>query len=166
MRLQRSLKKDTDYNTSIIILPLVCGFWRRLTKSLGMSLDALSQLIAIVREHVNELLRSTISLTCFSVSFSEPWPWILKLNFPTLSVNDIFDSGFWIFCFIFSGKSIHDMSEFTPTIQSPWGVRLLSLVISKVFSCSDKTCSCHVNGIVNFMIFWNFWDINILFVLF
>ena len=97
MRLQQSLKKDTDYNTSIIILPLVCGFWRRLTKSLGMSLDALSQLIAIVREHVNALLRSTMSLTCFSVSFSEPWPWILKLNFPTLRVNEIFDFGFCIF---------------------------------------------------------------------
>ena len=103
-----------------------------------MSSEALSHFIAIVLEHVNALLRNTISFGCFSVNFFDPFQCIENECSSATKVNVIVVSGFCILYLNFSGRSMHARLEFVPTIQSPLMVNSLSFVISIVFLCNES----------------------------
>ena len=91
--------------------------------SLGMSSDAISHFIASVLEHTNALFRKTMSFLCFNVSFSDPFPWIVKECGPTLIVNIISEFEFCTFFLNFSGRSMHARLAFIPIMQSPFIVK-------------------------------------------
>ena len=126
--------KLSQYQLIIIEkIPVVFGFCNNKTISLGSKSDALSHLIAKVLGHMKLLFLITISSECVNIKSGWPFPLMINSWVPTEIEKVMFDVGSLSFSFRDGGKSLQPDVALTPTIQSPLGVNLESLVISIVF---------------------------------
>lgn len=130
----KSILFERAYNYAVVIRksPIVSGFCSDRIISLGMSNEALSHCMAIVRSHMKLDLRITISCLLKSKSLLLPNPLIINDMFPTMTSIIIEELSSFRLCFSLSLISQHDLFALTPIIQSPRKVRFGFFVISIV----------------------------------
>ena len=142
------IKRSQFQSTEMINLPLAFGFWSNETISRGRRSDALSHFMAKVLGHTKSLFRITMSVVCVKIRSWCPLPSTRNSLFLTCISNETFEFGSFSFSFIGTGRSAQLDVALTPIMQSPWGVRCVSFVISivlwwfeRIFSCPEKDIS-------------------------
>jgi len=136
--------------TAMLRMPFVFGSCSNETISLGSRSDALSHLTAKVLGHVKSLFLITMSSLWERVRSGWPFPQMINSWSPARIEIDTLASEFLSLSFSSWGRSSQLEFAFTPTMQSPRGVRWDSFVISNVVLWFDLMFSCPENSISKF----------------